>query len=583
MIKKHMQEKRNSDDRFRRRQKVIEILLILGFAGVVIKLVVLQIVLHDKYAAMAGKIQFVQKSLPAQRGTIYDRNGSILAIDIPAKTLYVDTKHVEDREKTIKVLSSILKIPVSEIEKKFEERYPLIKRKLTVEEFSAIEQEKLKGIVFEDDFKRVYPKGKLACHLLGFTGIDGTGLEGVELQYNDVLSGETGIVEVLRDGKGNQLSSFGRIIHNPVRGKDIYLTIDEKIQQIVEEEMEKCWEMYNPRKMSVIVIDPKTGEILAMANKPDYDPNQPGKFPAEWRRNHAVTDLFEPGSIFKIVTAAAVLEEKKVHPDEIFNCEGGKWFIRGHILHDAHPYGPLDFRHIIIKSSNIGTVKLALRIGEQTLYNYIKRFHFGELTGIDLPGEIRGILRPVEKWSDYSITAVPIGQEVGVTCLQAIRAISVFANGGYLIQPHIIKKIDPPDPSNVYSFTSSEQVISTDTVTTLNSILARVVSEEGTANQARISGYTICGKTGTAQKFENGSYSHTKFVASFIGFLPLEDPKLAILVNVDEPKGAYYGGVVAAPVFKEIAWRTMQYFQIPPKTSSVAMGKIENNESKRTD
>ncbi|MCM8764146.1 MAG: penicillin-binding protein 2, partial [Candidatus Omnitrophica bacterium] len=349
------------------------------------------------------------------------------------------------------------------------------------------------------------------------------------------------------------------------------------------EEIAKCWESSTPKKISAIVMDPKTGEILAMANKPDFDPNDPGRFPAEFRKNYAVTDLFEPGSIFKIVTAAAALEEGKVRANEIFNCEAGKWFVRGHILHDAHPYGSLDFRDIIIKSSNIGTVKLAMRIGEETLYRYIKKFRFGELTGIDLPGEIRGILRPIDRWSDYSITAIPIGQEVGVTCLQAIRTISVFANGGYLVRPHILKKIEPSDSLRETSFVQAESVISFAVITSLNEILAKVVSEEGTAAKARIPGYTICGKTGTGQKVENGVYSHSKFNASFIGFLPLEDPKVAILVNVDEPKGAYYGGVVAAPVFREIAWRVMQYMQVPPQDASIAMTNLQTYENKRAD
>ncbi len=539
--------------------------------------------MYEKYSTLAGKIQFIEQQLPAQRGTIYDRNGNILAMDVPARTLYVDTRHIDDREKTMKILASILKIPVSEIEKKFREKYPRIKRKLTVEEYTAIEKEKLKGIVFEEDYKRVYPKGKLACHILGFTNVDGVGIEGVEMQYNDILSGETGLITIPRDGRGNVLNSLSRVIRSSVKGKDIYLTIDERIQQIVEEEIEKCWEKSCPKKISVIAMDPKTGEILAMANKPDYDPNVPSRFPPEHRKNYAVTDLFEPGSIFKIVTAAAVLEEKKAGLDEVFNCEGGKWFIRGHILHDAHPYGPLEFQQIIIKSSNIGTVKLAMRIGEETLYQYIKKFGFGELTGIDLPGEIRGILRSVERWSDYSITAIPIGQEVGVTCLQAIRAISVFANGGYLVRPHVLKKVESSDSSLLHSAVTGEPLITSENIMTLNSILARVVSEEGTAVKAKIHGYSICGKTGTGQKFINGAYSHSKFIASFLGFIPLEDPKISILVNVDEPVGAYYGGAVAAPVFKEVAWRIMQYMQVPPQSTSIAMTGFQTYENKRTD
>ncbi|MCM8815435.1 MAG: penicillin-binding protein 2 [Candidatus Omnitrophica bacterium] len=576
-------QRKSEQEVFLKRERLIEGTIYFCFIILIGRLFFLQIIMHEKYSKLAGKIQFIENQIPAQRGAIYDRNGNILAMDVPAKTLYVYTKIVEDKDKMAKILASILNMPASEIRKKLDERYPRIKRKLTVEEYTAIEKEKLKGIVFEDDYKRTYPKGKLACHVLGFTNVDGVGIEGVELQYNDVLSGQAGLIVIPRDGRGNFLSSLSRVVCAPVRGKDIYLTIDEKIQQIVEEEIARCWEASNPKKISVIVMDPETGEILAMANKPDFDPNDPARFPAEFRKNYAVTDLFEPGSIFKIVTAAAVLEERKVGRNEVFNCEGGKWFIRGHFLHDAHPYGLLDFQQIIIKSSNIGTVKLAMRIGDQALYRYIKKFHFGELTGIDLPGEIRGILRPVEKWSAYSITAIPIGQEVGVTCLQAIRAICVFANGGYLVRPHILKKIEPPVSSESNLSVSNELVLSSEVVATLNEILAKVVSEEGTALRAKIHGYTICGKTGTGQKVENGVYSHSKFTASFIGFIPLEDPKVAILVNVDEPKGAYYGGIVAAPVFREIAWRIMQYMQVPPQNASIAMTGLDPYEDKRTD
>ncbi len=579
-----MQKKKNQIDQFLTRKEIVQLIIIAGFIGIVIKLIILQVFLYPKYYKIAGRIQFVRKEIPAQRGTIFDRNGSVLAVDVPAKTLYIDTKNIDNLEETAEKLSSILKIPVGDIREKLKKQsYPRIKRKITIEEYSAIDKEKIKGVVFEDDYQRVYPKGRLACHVIGCVNIDGIGLEGVELSYNDVLSGETGIVEILRDGRGKYLSSLGRVIREPLKGRDIYLTVDEHIQQIVEEEVSRCWETSKPKKISIIVMDPKTGEILAMANKPDYDPNEPGRYPVEYRKNHSVTDLFEPGSIFKIVTASAVLEEKKVNLDDVFNCECGQWYVRGHILHDSHPYRALNFREIIIKSSNIGTVKLAMLIGENTLYNYIKKFCFGELTGIDIPGEIRGILRPVEKWSNYSITAIPIGQEVGVTCLQAIRAMSVFANGGYLVQPHVVKKIDPPDPFHTTSFSVIGPIISNDTVSKLNEVLSKVVEDGGTATKAQIAGYEICGKTGTAQKFENGSYSHSKFVASFLGFLPRNDPKVVILVNIDEPQGAYYGGAVAAPVFREIAWRIMQYMHIPPKSGSIALTGLENNEGKRTD
>jgi len=571
-------------DAYFRRLILISIVFAIGFLAVIGKLIYLQIVEHEKYVNLAGKSQFETNIIPAQRGTIYDRNGNILAMDVPVRSVFVNVRQVDDVENTAKVLSSILNIPVSEVREKLSSRkYVCVKRKATIEEVTRLQQAHIEGIEFEDEYQRFYPKERLACHVLGFTDIDGIGLEGVEKYYDSILGGKPGKVAVLRDGRGNRLVSFGRILAKPERGHDIWLAIDEHIQQVVEEEIAKGFEQFHPRQISVVVMDPVSGEILALANKPDYDLNRYGQFSPEIRRNHAVCDMFEPGSVFKITTASAVFEEKKVQMNEPIACEGGRWFVRGHILHDAHPYGTLTFQDVLIKSSNIGTVKLAMRLGEEKLYEYLQRFELGKLTGIDLPGEIRGKLRPLERWSSFSITAIPIGQEVGVTCLQAIRTMAVLANGGYLVTPHVLLRADR-DEGKFRSFPKIGPILSNETVTTISQILSHVVSQEGTAARAQISGYRICGKTGTGQKFINGAFSHSKFYASFVGFLPLEKPRVVILVNVDEPQGAYYGGAVAAPIFREIAWRIMQYMDIPPDnvTDNIAFsGQL--NETQRRD
>ncbi|MCM8761968.1 MAG: penicillin-binding protein 2 [Candidatus Omnitrophica bacterium] len=519
--------------------------------------------------------QYEKVEIPVPRGTIYDRNGKILAMSVPYYSLYIDSWKVNHQkkkepsypEKLKEELVAILRIPKAEIEKKFQQRYPLIKRELSIEEYKALTEKNLPGTVFLPSYKRIYPGGTLACHILGFTGTDGYGLEGVELYYNTILQGEKGISLVLKDGTGDLIYSVEKKLSLPRPGKDIYLTIDTNLQYIVEEEIENVYHKYNAASVSAIVIDYYTGEILALANIPEYDPNNPGKFSPSDRRNRAVTDLFEPGSTFKIVTAAAAIEEKVISPDDIIYCENGKWFIRNHYLRDVHQYGALKVSEIIEKSSNIGTVKIAMKLGEEKLYEYCKKFGFGKPTEIDLPGEISGILRPLNMWSSYSVTAVPIGQEVGINALQGIKAMAVIANGGYLIQPHILKGFKENKSEKFISWKGQEnqRVISQDTCEILTKILQEVTGQGGTAPLANIPGYNISGKTGTAQKIVNGHYSKDRFVASFVGFLQHKDARMLVLVKVDEPKPIYYGGLVAAPVFKNIMWRSLQHLNIPPE------------------
>ncbi len=519
--------------------------------------------------------QYEKVEIPVPRGTIYDRNGKILAMSVPYYSLYIDSWKVNHQkkndpsypEKLKKELISILCMSQDEIEKKFQQRYPLIKRELSIEEYKALTEKNLPGTVFLPSYKRIYPNGTLACHILGFTGTDGYGLEGIELYYNNILQGEKGISLVLKDGTGDLIYSVEKKLSLPKPGKDIYLTIDANLQYIVEEEIENVYHKYNAASVSAIVIDYDTGEILALANIPEYDPNNPDKFSPSDIRNRAVTDLFEPGSTFKIVTAAAAIEEKVISPGNVIYCENGKWFVRNHYLRDVHPYGTLKVSEIIEKSSNIGTVKIAMKLGEEKLYEYCRKFGFGRPTEIDLPGEIGGILRPLNMWSGYSITAVPIGQEVGINALQGIKAMAVIANGGYSIQPHILKgfKENKSEIFIPWKGQERQRILSQETCEILTKILQEVTGPAGTAPLANIPGYNISGKTGTAQKIVNGHYSKDRFVASFVGFLQHKDARMLVLVKVDEPKPVYYGGLVAAPAFKNIMWRSLQHLNIPPE------------------
>lgn len=558
------------------------------FFIIFLRLFYLQVIKQFQYIKIGWKTGYDKVIVPAERGKIFDRNGKLLAFNMPSYNIYFDTwmirylekKNPEYLEDLKNNLSEILKIEKRQIEEKMKQSYALIKKDISVEEYKKIKELKIKGIYYEKGYKRVYPYGKHACHILGYTDIDGNGQEGVEYFYNSFLKGKDGLYLILKDGLGNLIPSIKKVLIKEEKGKDIVLTIDSNIQFIVEEEMKKWYEKFNPKNISVIVMDPDNGEILALANYPNYDPNERNSnIDFSVIRNKCVTDLFEPGSIFKIVTAASAIEENLFTPSSLIMCENGKWFVRNHWLHDVHSYGLLTFAEVVEKSSNIGTVKIAMALGEEKLYQYCKKFHFGEKTGIDLPGETPGILRPLEKWSSYSITAVPIGQEVGINSIQGIRAISVFANGGYLVKPHVIKEIRGKDVFEITNYKNEkEPVFSKNTVSIMRDILRKVVGPEGTAPSAGIEGYKIYGKTGTAQKSINGIYVKGRYVSSFVGFLLSYKKNIAISVNIDEPVGAYYGGVVAAPLFRNILIRIINYYEISPEIDIKIAYK---NETKR--
>lgn len=575
ILKKQGLFKQKQGNIFEVRIRYIKIIFFVCFLGIFCKMFYLQVINYSKNAMIDRKTKFVKIKILAERGKIFDRNGKLLAFDFPNYSLYFDTWMI----KKLKIenpgylnelkncLSEILKIEKKDIEEKMNGSYCLIKKNLEIEEYEKLKKLKLKGIYFENNYKRIYPYGKHACHILGYTDVDGKGIEGVEYFYDSFLKGKEGIYLVLKDGLGNLIPSIKKKIIKEEKGKDIVLTIDSYIQFIVEEEIKNGFEKFTPKNISVIVMDPDTGEILALANYPNYDPNNFSKFDLSIIRNKCITDLFEPGSIFKIVTSASAIEENLFTPSSTIICEYGKWFVRGHYIHDVHPYGILSFEDTLAKSSNIGIVKIAMALGEEKLYEYCKKFKFGERTGIDLPGEISGIFRPLEQWTSYSITAIPFGQEVGITSIQGIRAISVFANGGYLVKPHILKEIKDEKRNYVVNsyINEKQQILSQRTIYILRKILKKVVSEEGTASSAKIDGYNIYGKTGTSQKAIGGAYLKGKYVSSFVGFLLSEKKNIAITVNVDEPTGVYYGGLVAAPIFRDIMARIINYYEIPPE------------------
>jgi len=507
-----------------------------------------------------------------KRGTIYDRNKNPLAISATADTVVASIPDIEDIEKTASLLSTTLNMDQEKLEETLREAKErkkgaiYIKRKISDEEAEAVRNLKLSGIYFTKENKRFYPERNLCSHILGFTGIDSQGLDGVELIYDKYLKGTPGRIVSEKDALSRKLP-FGIDKYVPPEdGLDLVLTIDKIIQHIAERELEKALAEHNAKRGTIIVMDPRTGEILALTNKPDYDPNNYGEYPQNLWRNAAISDVYEPGSTFKIVTASAALEEGIARPEDKFYDPGyaivsgvriGCWYHGGH--------GSQTFVQLLENSCNPGFVEIGTKLGKERFLKYIKGFGFGELTGIDLPGEARGILDP-EKIGPVELATISFGQGISVTPIQIITALSTIANDGKLVQPHIAKAILDKEGNTVHEFshTPLRQIISTETAQEMKRMLESVVTN-GTGGKGKVEGYRVAAKTGTAEKYVPG-----KYVVSFMGFAPVEDPKLAILVIIDEPSGGLiYGGTIAGPVFQKVMADSLNYLGIEPEVENV--------------
>jgi cell division protein FtsI (penicillin-binding protein 3) len=570
---------------YRRKQEAVFLLFLLFLLSCAGRLFYVQI-FHSTYLSRLAKKQHnLFLELEPLRGTIYDCNLKAQAVNIPVDSLYASPDEINDREKPniIAQLSGALNLSRSFLSDRLYRKKSFIwlARKLTPEQEEAVKRLNIKGLGFLEESKRSYPNSYLASHIIGFAGLDNTGLEGTELYCDRYLKGLPGWAIFLRDARQRKLDLWEKMVL-PKDGYDIVLTIDEVIQYVAERELEKAFKTYHAKGASIVVMDPHTGAILALANRPNFRlDGSRSNLDRESLRNRAICDLFEPGSVFKIVTISAALEEDKVKEEDRFFCENGAYKVATHTLHDHRPHGWLTASEVIKESSNIGTVKIAQGLGEELLFKYIKLFGFGSRLGIDLPGEISGMVSDRRHWSKISITAIPIGQEVGVTALQLAAAISVIANGGQLMKPYIINEIRDKKGETIKKFSPAliQKVISSDTAARVKKILHSVV-DGGTGELAKIQGISAAGKTGTAQKLEpNGTYSHNKFIASFIGFAPVDDPLVAIVVTLDEPHPYYFGGVVAAPVFKNVAAEAVKYL----KGREMLKGIIALNENKRAD
>ncbi|WP_297209007.1 MULTISPECIES: peptidoglycan D,D-transpeptidase FtsI family protein [Thermodesulfovibrio] len=520
---------------------------------------------HETYFARAKIQQIKKEEITPKRGNIYDRKGRELAVSLEKESLFVDPLALRDY-KDIEKLKAYVKVNAHLLENSTNRnrRFIWIERKIDSHMANQIKALKIEGLGFVTEGARFYPKGFLASHVIGFVNIDEQGIEGLESYYDRYLKAQKSAKTVLRDARGKKLSE-GDL--DEIKGSDLFLTIDEGLQYIVEKHLDWTVKKWQANSAIAIMMDPFTGEILALANRPTYDPNslKSLKNPAIIR-NRAITDLYEPGSTFKIVTATAALEEGIVKTNTKFDCSLGHIEVGGKKVKDAHKHGVLTFEEVIQKSSNVGTIKIAMMLGRERLYNYIKKFGFGEKTGVDLPGEISGYVRPLSRWSGTSMGAIPIGQEVGVTALQILRAYSAIANGGYLVKPYVVSEIRSPEGKIVYkAVIDRERIVSEKTAYTLREILKKVTQEGGTATTAKVEGNNVAGKTGTAQKYDPKTkrYSKDKYVSSFVGFIPAENPRIALIVVVHDPRGAHYGGVVAGPVFRAISDEAMAYLNVP--------------------
>jgi cell division protein FtsI (penicillin-binding protein 3) len=527
----------------------------------------LQLFLHSDYLAKASRQQRRTLEITPKRGAIYDRNMHPLAMSVPVHSVFAVPSDIKDIDLATRLLAGALGVPQATVREKLESpgTFVWIQRKVTPEKEEAIRSLNLKGVDFLEEYQRNYPKREMAAHVLGFVDVDEKGLGGIEYEYDSLIRGKSEKIVVMADARQRWFDG-GEAQRD--RGASVVLTIDEKIQYIAERELAAAIAKTHAPAGTVIVQDPNSGAILALANWPRFNPNAVTDVPTEARMDRAVSAIYEPGSTFKLVTLAAAFDQNLIHADEVFNCENGSVLVAGHRIHDHKAYGMLTVSDILANSSDVGAIKIAMRLGSPKFYDYIHAFGFGSPTGVDLPGESRGILRRLENWGSFSIGSISMGQEVGVTPVQLVTAVSSIANGGLLYRPHVVQEIrrgeqvSPVDAAS--SSAEPKRSIRPETAATLRRLMEGVILH-GTGKLARLDGWTAAGKTGTAQKIDpaTGRYSPTKVIASFTGFAPINNPVVTILVSIDSPEGwPHGGGDVAAPVFKRIAEQVLPYMNL---------------------
>jgi len=540
-------------------------LLCLWLLAICVRLVYLQIFCYGDFERRAQHQQQRSFDLSPKRGIIYDRAGRELAMSIQVDSAFVVPSEAPDLANTISLITRITKDdPRVVLADCSAHKFCWVARKADAEVIDRIRALNLQGIHFQKEPKRFYPKRELAAQILGYVGTDDQGLSGLERQFNQQLQGKPGKLMISVDARKRWFASVEK---EPESGNSVVLTIDQNIQYIAERELERGMEETHAIAGTAIVENPRTGEILALTNRPTFNPNIRKEITNEALKNRAVSDVYEPGSTFKTVTISAGLEEKVTRPDEMFDCQMGSIVINGMRIRDSRPHGMLSVADIIAESSDVGAIKVALRLGDERLYKYIRAFGFGQQTGIELPSETRGLTKPVSRWSKVSIGAISMGQEIGISAVQLAAMISTIANDGVRVPPRIVAgTIVPQNAPQTVAFQPVEgtRVVSSLTAAQMRQMLQGVVLH-GTGRKAILEGYSSAGKTGTGQKVDpaTGAYSKTKYVASFAGFAPINDPQIVAVVILDSPVGLHQGGQVSAPVFQRITQQVLEYLHVP--------------------
>lgn len=558
----------------RLRACVVGGILLCFFLVVVGRLVQLQIVEHDRYKRLARRQQIIRRKLAGQRGGIMDSRGRLLATSVQRWSVFADPSEVRSPRATALVLARMLGVDRGRMERRLArgKYFAWVKRQVSDAEAARVRRLNIPGIHMRRESKRIYPQGGLASHVIGFTDIDGRGLAGAELELDALLAARAGYEAVGCDVRRQIIRATQEAAHQqPVHGCDVYLTIDSYLQSTVERELAGACERHRPEAASAVVLDPWTGDVLALANKPSFDPARRGQCPPDHRRNRAVTDVYEFGSVFKPFTVAGALDAAAVTPQTTFDCRQGLWRVGRRTLHDVHPYGELTVSDIVSRSSNIGAAQIAMALGREEFHRFLTRFQFDRPTGVLLPGEAGGIVRPLRAWNNYSVVSVAFGQEIAFTPLALARAVCAVANGGVLLRPRVVRKVVRSDTGDVVYASDRPRplgrAMSARTAAQVLAMMRRVV-EEGTGRRAQIQDYPVAGKTGTAQLLrEDGrGYSRNRYLASFVGIAPADRPRIVVLVALKRPRrNGYYGGVVAAPVCREIMRRALKYLNVPPQ------------------
>ena len=583
MLARFASQSKSRPDTSISRALVVAALIVFWMLGISARLVYLQVSRHEKLAERARQQQQDAVETMPQRGSLLDRQGREIARSVDTISFYVAPDEVGDKASLdclVEALSNSLALNRKTLANQIQQarsaarRFLWIARRVESSQAETLVSMNLPGLHYENESKRYYPNGSLAAHVLGYVGIDGIGLGGVERTYNEKISGAPGKLFVEKDSAGRAYES-SEIPAQP--GQTIILTIDQSIQYKTEQALSDAVARAHAKSGTAVVLDPHTGEILALANAPTFDPNNVGSAKAEARRNWALENIYEPGSTFKIVAFSAAIERGLAKPDDKIDCQMGSITVAGRLVHDHKRFGSLTIAEALAKSSNVAAIKLGLRVGDPTMYEYITKFGFGSKTGVELPGETAGLLRQVNRWQPSSIGSIAIGQEVGVTPLQMVAAFGALANNGLRVAPHLVREIRTANGSDTLYRARPEErrVISEQTAIALRGMLEGVTLN-GTAKKAQLDGYTAAGKTGTAQKIDpkTRTYSKTKYVASFVGFAPVGNPAAVIIVVIDEPAGSYHGGDVAAPVFRAIAEQVLPELGTMPDTQLKASSEL---------